>query len=75
MVHGLGREDGEIPPAKPASKKKTKKSFFCKMHGPDQWHNTSSCKVINAEIERLKGRKLSFNNNNNQQSTRFLRKY
>ena len=62
------REEGEIPPVKPSSKKKAKTSFFCKMHGPDQRHNTEGCKVINAEIERLKGRKPSFNNNNQQDS-------
>jgi C4-dicarboxylate-specific signal transduction histidine kinase len=27
------------------------------MHGPDQRHNTSECKVINGEIEKLKGAK------------------
>ena len=32
------------------------------MHGPDQRHNTDDCKVINAEIEKLKGKKPSFNN-------------
>jgi hypothetical protein len=36
-------------------KKKAQMSFFGKMHGPDQRHNTSECKVINGEIERLKG--------------------
>jgi hypothetical protein len=36
------------------------------MHRPDQRHSTDGCKVINAEIERLKGQKPSFNNNNNQ---------
>ena len=35
----------------------------------DQRHNTEGCKVINAEIERLKGRKPAFNNNNNQQES------
>jgi hypothetical protein len=55
---------------KPAMKKKAKTSFFCKMHGPDQRHNTDTCKVINAKIERLKGQKPPyFNNNNNQQDS------
>jgi hypothetical protein len=49
------REEGEIPPTKPSSKIKGKIVFFCKMHGPDQRHNTNSCEVINAKIERLKG--------------------
>jgi hypothetical protein len=54
-----------VPP-----KKKTKTYFFCKMHGPDQRHNTENCKVINTEIKKLKGRKPSYNgnNHNNQQS-------
>ena len=57
------REDGEVPTTgKPALKKKVKTSFFCKMHGPDQRHNTDTCKVINAEIDRLKGRKPTSNN-------------
>jgi hypothetical protein len=56
------REDGEIPTPKQPAKKKTKTNFYCKMHGPDQRHNTDGCKVINAEIERLKGRKPTFNN-------------
>jgi hypothetical protein len=57
------REEGEIQPTKPSSKKKAKTSFFCKVHGPDQRHNTNGCKVINAKIEKLKGQKPSFNNN------------
>jgi hypothetical protein len=62
------REDGKIPTtAKQPLKKKAKTPFFCKMHGPDQCHDTDTCKVINAEIERLKGQKPYFNNNNNQQ--------
>jgi hypothetical protein len=56
-------EDGEISTNKPPLKKKAKTAFYCKMHGPDQRHNTDGCKVINAEIERLKGRKPLFNNN------------
>ena len=62
------REEGEVALPKPTPKKKANTAFFCKMHGPDQRHNTDSCKVINAEIERLKGRKPLFGNNNNQQS-------
>ena len=60
------REEGEIPNSKQPAKKKAKTNFYCKMHGPDQRHNTDGCKVINAEIERLKGRKPSFTNNNQQ---------
>jgi hypothetical protein len=66
-------EDGEIAPAtKPSPKKKVKKSFFCKMHGPDQNHNTDTCKVILGQIEKLKGdksqgRKPYFSNQNNNQ--------
>jgi hypothetical protein len=70
-------EDGEIAPAsKPSPKKKVKKSFFCKLHGPDQNHNTDSCKVLLGQIEKLKGdksqgRKPYFSNqNNNQQNTK-----
>jgi hypothetical protein len=70
-------EDGEVAPAtKPSPKKKAKKSFFCKMHGPDQNHNTDTCKVIMGEIDRLKneksqGRKPNFSTqNNNQQSAK-----
>jgi hypothetical protein len=32
------------------------------MNGPNHCHNTNGCKVINAKIERLKGQKPSFNN-------------
>jgi hypothetical protein len=48
------REEGETPPNKQVSKKKAETAFYCKMHGPDLHHNTNSCKVINAKIERLK---------------------
>jgi hypothetical protein len=63
------REDGEVVPAQDkklaVTTKKQKKSFYCRMHGPDQRHNTDDCKVINAEIEKLKGKtKPSFNTNN-----------
>jgi hypothetical protein len=38
------------------------------MHGPEQRHNTSECKVINGEIERLKGvRKPPFHKNKDSQ--------
>jgi hypothetical protein len=43
------QEDGKIPTKakqKPL-KKKSKTSFFCKMHCPDQHHNTDTCKVTN----------------------------
>jgi hypothetical protein len=56
-------KDGEVPATRPPLKKKAKTAFYCKMHGPDQRHNTDGCKVINAEVERLKGRKPLFNNN------------
>jgi hypothetical protein len=59
------REEGEVPSHKSPPKKKAKTSFYCKMHGPDQRHNTENCKVINAEIEKLKGQKPSYNNHNN----------
>jgi hypothetical protein len=59
------REEGEMPSHKSQPKKKAKTSFYCKMHGPDQRHNTENCKVINAEIEKLKGRKPSYNNQQN----------
>jgi hypothetical protein len=39
------------------------------MHGLDQRHNIDGCKVINAKIERLKGWKPTFHNNNNQQDS------
>jgi hypothetical protein len=55
------REEGDNAPRSPPAKKQ-KKSFYCRMHGPDQRHNTDDCKVINAEIEKLKGKKPSFNN-------------
>jgi hypothetical protein len=59
--HKQGEEE-EVPLPRLLPKKKAKLSFFCKMHGPDQRHNTSECKVINGEIERLKGvRKPPFN--------------
>ena len=74
-------EEGELPStSKQPPKKKAKKGdkdhvFFCKLHGGGQNHDTVGCKVINAEIERLKqekqGRKPSSSfskNNNNQQS-------
>jgi DNA-binding Xre family transcriptional regulator len=64
------REEGEIPPAKPPPKEKTMPSFYCKMHDPDQRHNTSNCKVVNGKIERLKGQKNPFNKNSNQQDTK-----
>ena len=69
------RDDGEVVAdgdKKPsAQKKKPKTSFYCKMHGHDQRHNTVDCKVINAEIDKLKqGKKTSFSSNNNQQSDR-----
>jgi hypothetical protein len=55
-------EEGEVPLPRLPPKKKAKQLFFCKMHGPDQRHNTSESKVINGEIERLKGvRKPPFN--------------
>jgi hypothetical protein len=57
------REEGEIANPKQPAKKEAKMNFYCKMHGPDQRHNTDGCKVINAKIERLKGRKPSFNSN------------
>jgi hypothetical protein len=60
-------EEGEVPsPRLPP--KKAKQSFFFKMHGPDQRHNTSECKVITGEIERLEGvRKPPFNKNKDSQ--------
>jgi hypothetical protein len=61
------QEAGEIAP-KEGSKKKAKTAFYCKMHGPDQRHNTQNCKVINAEIEKLKGRKPPPYNNQQQGS-------
>jgi hypothetical protein len=61
------REAAEIAP-KEGSKKKAKTAFYCKMHGPDQRHNTENCKVINAEIEKLKGRKPPPYNNQQQGS-------
>jgi hypothetical protein len=49
-------EEGEIAQLnKQGFKKKAKTAFYCKMHGPDQRHNTDGCKVINTKIERLKG--------------------
>jgi hypothetical protein len=64
-VNTREHEDGEVEPTKPPAKKK-KKSTFCKMHDPDQNHNTKDCKVINAKIEKLKGRnKSTFGDNNN----------
>ena len=70
-------EEGEIAPAtKPSPKKKAKASYFCKMHGAGQNHNTDTCKVILAQIERLKQTKRdrnpsSFGNtSNNQQSAK-----
>ena len=70
-------EEGEIASAtKPSPKKKAKKSFYCRLHGPDQNHKSDTCKVILAEIEKLQteksqGRKPSFSNtNNNQQGTK-----
>jgi hypothetical protein len=60
-------EAGKIAP-KEGSKKKAKTAFYCKMHGPDQRHNTENCKVINAEIEKLKGRKPPPYNNQQQGS-------
>lgn len=50
-----GLNSGQNSPSNP--KKRAKQAFFCKMHGPDQRHNTSECKVINGEIEKLKGAK------------------
>jgi hypothetical protein len=67
--HDADQEDGKVHPTKPASKKIAKTSFFCKMCGPDQRHNTDNCKVVNGKIERLKGQKPPFNNNNQQDST------
>jgi hypothetical protein len=74
-------EDGEITESKPSPKKKAKKEektpFFCKLHGKDQGHNTSGCKVILGQIDKLKqtreGRKpfsQSGGTNNNQQTTK-----
>jgi hypothetical protein len=54
--------DGEILPNKQVSKIKAKTGFYCKTHGPGQHHNINGCKVINAEIKRLKGQKPSFYN-------------
>ena len=61
------REEGKVP-QKQGFKKKAKTAFYCKMHGPDQRHNTDGCKVINAEIEKLKGRKPPPYNNQQQGS-------
>jgi hypothetical protein len=62
------QEEGELMP-KQGFKKKAKTAFYCKIHGPDQLQNTNSCKVINAEIKRLKGQKPPYNNNNQQQGS------
>jgi hypothetical protein len=35
-------------------KKKRKLSYYCKLHGADQRHNTEECKVLNGEISKLK---------------------
>jgi predicted dithiol-disulfide oxidoreductase (DUF899 family) len=61
------QEEGELTP-KQGFKKKAKIAFYCKMHGPDQRHNTNGCKVINAEIEKLKGQKPPPYNNQQQGS-------
>jgi hypothetical protein len=61
------QEDNEIA-NKQGFKKKAKTAFYCKMHGPDQRHNTNGCKVINAEIEELKGQKPPPYNNQQQGS-------
>ena len=61
------REAGKIAP-KEGFKKKAKTAFYCKMHGPNQRHSTENCKVINAEIEKLKGRKPPPYNNQQQGS-------
>jgi hypothetical protein len=57
------REDGEVvSDSKPSAKKKAKPSFFC-----DQKHNSDTCKVLNAEIEKIKlaRKKPSSNCNDN----------
>jgi hypothetical protein len=59
------QEEGKIAP-KEGFKKKAKAAFYCKMHGPDQRHNTDGCKIINAEIEKLKGQKPPPYNNQQQ---------
>jgi hypothetical protein len=49
------REEGEVCFTPTTDKEKAKHSFFFKMHGPVQRHNTSECNVINGDIARLKG--------------------
>jgi hypothetical protein len=57
------QEEGEIQSHKSPPNKKKKTSFFCKMHRPDQRHNTENCKVINTKIERMKGHHPSSHHN------------
>jgi hypothetical protein len=55
-----------VADAKQPPKKKAKQAFYCKVHGADQRHNTDTCKVVIAQIEKIKqARKPLFNNNNN----------
>jgi hypothetical protein len=69
-------QGGEVAPAaQPPKKKKFKPSYYCKLHGADQRHNTEECKVLQGEIFKLKEEKSrpssSFSNkvNNQQKST------
>jgi hypothetical protein len=70
----LQEEEDVVPTAQTSKnkKKKRKLSYYCKLHGADQRHNTEECKVLNGEISKLKEDKsrtsTSFSNNkiNNQ---------
>jgi hypothetical protein len=72
-------EEGETAPAtRPSSAKRIKKTFFCKLHGPDRNHNSDKCKVLLGQAEAEAKAKLqdrppsqTFSKPfNNQQSTR-----
>jgi hypothetical protein len=40
------REEGEVPSNKLLPKKKAKPSLYCKIHGPDQRHNTGDSNSV-----------------------------